>query len=73
MKMVPIAFPVDFDQNEPGPLHLGRLYLGEDQEFVARLFFNTSGHLCIAVPSGAVKSGAVVVIPDPSPGTLHGL
>jgi hypothetical protein len=72
MKDVPIPFPVDFDKDEVSPLQLGRLYLGEDQRFVARLFFNTKGALCIAVSDLAIKEGAVVVYEEPSGDSLFG-
>ena len=73
MKTYPIQFPVDFDKNEAGPLHLGRLYLGKDQNFACRLFFNTDGALCLAVSEAAVKAGAVVVYPEPPANSLFGL
>ena len=69
---VPILFPVDFDRDAPSPLHFGRLYLGKEQEFCARLFFRPTGELCLAVPEGAVKAGAVVLIAEPPPGAMFG-
>lgn len=56
-----IDFPADFASNEAMPLHMGRLYLGKQAEFVCRLYFKSDGSFCIAVPQEAVDAGAVVV------------
>jgi hypothetical protein len=73
MKEYKIKFPVDFDKDEAGPLHFGRLCLGKDQEFTCRIFFRTDGSLCIAVPRSAVIANVVVVYDDPLDNGLLGI
>jgi len=64
MRTHEIQFGVDFETDKSIPLHVGRLYIGKDQQFVVRMFFNTEGALCLVLPEAAVKAGAVIIYPD---------
>jgi hypothetical protein len=64
-KKIEIEFPVDFDKEKVCPIHLGRLVLGVNPSYAARLFFDETGALRMAVPKSAVETGAVIVYDDP--------
>lgn len=58
MPKVEITFPGDFESDEVGSLHLGRLNLGGH---IGRLEFTPSGKLIMIISEEAIKDGSIVL------------
>lgn len=55
---IPIEFPVSFETNKPGFIHIGRIYLGP---FHCRLVMSPDGKIRMAVDKGAVDKGYLIL------------
>lgn len=70
---VEMEFPADYLTNEPGVIHIGRLYLGRfESSFVGRIFLWSDGSVRLAIDKTALEKGYIRLYDPPSEENILG-